>query len=187
MTVVPVQAFDGVLDRMKHGRLVLDIDNFANRAGIAPECIWTSAKTAPAISNDDLSYLQKCLVLAREKHIPGLVYTGTSDVTEKFSLMCGALVRAFVDARLMTMMEVVDLVTKGEQPEATVLFVPNFYATNDFGKFDMRKSSALGDMLVHRAAHHLPTVLKVDTMKDLHEKFGSHVKGIFEKMVHQGV
>lgn len=183
--MVPPIAFEsGVLDKTKHGRLVLDIDQYAKRAGIAPECIWTSAKDN--LSPQEVKYLQKCLMLAHQD-TPGLVYSGDGDVSWRFCLMVGALIRAFVDARSMTAMEVVDQITHGDHPEATVLFVPNFFSAVEFGKFDMRRASALGDMLVYRAAHHLPTVIKVDSLSGVSDRFGSHVGGIIKKMVHQGV
>lgn len=182
MTVVPATAFETGVLSSKHERLVLDIDHYADRAGITPTHIWTSAKTS--LSEPDVKYLTKCLKLAQEG-IPGAVYEGTKDYTEQMALMAGALIRAFVDARVMTVAQVLEAIDDGDHPEATVLFIPNFFSLHEFSKYDMKKAAALGDLLTHRAMRHEPTVIKVDSINDMFSRFGAHAVGLIEKMVHQ--
>ena len=74
MTTIPESALKaGVLDASRHARLMLDIDRYAARAGIAPSFIWTPAKGM--LTSDTVQFLQKCLVLASAGR-PGAVFVG---------------------------------------------------------------------------------------------------------------
>lgn len=180
MTVVPVEAFQsGVLNAQKHERLILDIDRYARRAGIAPQYIWTSA--VQELSAPEVEYLQKCLMLAKNG-TPGLVYEGAGDPSERMAIMAGALVRAFVDARLMPAMQVFEYVGDGEYPEATVLLIPNFHVEAATGKYDTKKIAALGDVLCKRAVLGLPTIIKIDNAVSAGNRFGQQVAGIMHRM-----
>jgi len=174
MIRVPAKAFeDGILDPVKHARLILELERFADRAGIDPKWVWTSA--VKELNQNLISYLRKCLVLAREKNQYGIVFIGKDDMTNVMSSMAGALIRSFVDGRLMSAQTIADLVLEGEQPDATVLFCPNFFAAEEFGRFDNRKISALGDMLTYRVSRGLQTVIHVDDMAKFKQKFGGRV------------
>lgn len=183
--VVPEAAFNsGVLDGVRHMHLLADLEYYAERAGVDPHYIWTPA--ASQLTKEEISYLRRCLVLAKTENVSGLVYTCPGDVTKRFAVMCAALLRAFVDARLMTAQQVVESVKSTGGPEATVLFIPNFYSAMEIGKFDNARVAALGDVLCNRAALGLQTVIHVADVKSVKDKLGGRVASILETMRHAG-
>jgi hypothetical protein len=167
----------GVLDPVVHAVLVQDLPRYADRAGIDPKYIWTSALTG-FLTQNEISYLRRCRLLAHDHGVFGLCYAGAGDVTHKFSLMAGALVRAFVDARVMTAQQVLDEVKEGGHPEATVLLVPNFFSRSEFGRFDTSRAAVLGDLLCHRAARGEQTVIHVDSPEECKLKLGPRVAAL---------
>jgi hypothetical protein len=181
MIPIPVEAFkNSVLDPLKHNRLILELDRYCERCGINPKWFWTPA--VGFLNQNLISYLRKCLVLSQaEKPIYGICFYGKNDMTDVMSSMAGALMRCFVDGRLMSAQTITDLVLDGEQPEATVLFCPNFFAAEEYGRFDTRKISALGDMLTYRVARGLQTVVHIDDMAKFKTKFGGRVLDLIEK------
>jgi hypothetical protein len=181
MIPIPEEAFkNGLLDPLKHNRLILELERFCERCGIAPKWFWTPA--VGFLNQNLVSYLRKCLVLAQaEKPIYGICFVGKADMTDVMSSMAGVLMRVFVDGRLMSAQTIADLVLDGEQPEATVLFCPNFFATEEYGRFDTKKISALGDILTYRVARGLQTVIHVDDMAKFKVRFGGRVVDLVEK------
>ena len=179
MIPIPEEAFkNGVLDPLKDDRLIVDLERLCERCGIAPRWFWTPA--VGYLNQNLVSYLRRCLVIG-EEGICGICFTGKDHTTDIMSSMAGALMRCSVDGRLMSSQTIADLVLDGEQPEATVLFVPNFFAAEEFGRFDTKKISALGDMLTYRAARGLQTVIHVDDMAKFKTKFGGRTVSIIEK------
>jgi hypothetical protein len=94
--------------------------------------------------------------------------------------MAAALVRAFVDARVMTAGAVVDSARDGGVV-ATVLLIPNLYSPEEVGKFDQVKVGVLGDVLTSRAAEGLQTVVWVHSMEGVLKSFGQRVHVLLTK------
>src|SRR5438045_2038671 len=112
---------------------------------------------------------------AAENGIVGAYYVDTPDIMEHFALMTGALVRAFVDARMFTVQEITDMMVDGGPPDATILFIPNFFTPRDFGKYDSKKIAALMDLLYSRAAHGLLTVVAIQAPNAASEAMGDRL------------
>lgn len=166
----PADVFEKkILDPLKHARLLKNIEHYAGLAGVAPSYIWTSV--VGHLDENEVDYLRYCGRIAKEGKSAGLLYVTKDDLTEKFSLMTGALVRAFVDARMQTSAQIVEQMKAGEESEATVLFIPNFFSEAEFGKYDSYKCAALGELLSRRIARGLQTVIRVESL----EKAKSHL------------
>jgi hypothetical protein len=175
-TQVPAVAFQQkVLDLNRHGPIVLDIDHYARRAGIAPRHIWTPA--LPKLGPNEIKYLKQWRSLPA-KGVVGAYYVAEKDIVSHMAVMVGALVRAFVDARMMTVRDIVEMVDDGEEPDATVLFIPNFYMAPEYGRYESRKIAALMDLLYSRAARTIPTVIHLSDRKSATEAFGEAFLGL---------
>jgi hypothetical protein len=179
-THVPVEAFERkVLDHNRHGPIVGDIDHYARRAGIAPHHIWTRASLK--LGPDEIKYLKQCRSLAATGKV-GAYYIGEKEIVSHMALMVGALVRALVDARMMMVRQIVEMADDGDDPEATVLFIPNFYMVDEFGKYDSRKIAALMDLLYSRAARSQPTVIHLSDHKMAAETFGKPLRDLLTSL-----
>jgi hypothetical protein len=175
-THVPAEAFkQKVLDSGRHQRLVMNIEHYASRAGISPHHIWTAARKTfgPA----EIDYLEQSISRAATG-VVGAYYVGENDIVSHMARMVGALVREFVDARMMTVQDIVKLDEDGEEPDATVLFIPNFYMAHEYGKYDSRKIAVLMDLLYSRAARSQPTVIHLSDKTKAIVTFGKTLPGL---------
>ncbi len=166
-----------VLDRIKHGRLIVEAERLAQRAGIDPTWICTTALT---LGQNEISYLRQCRKIAREKNVLGLVYYTKEDLNSRFSLMVGALIRMFIDAQMKTVQDIVYLVEDGDRVEADVLFIPNFFVTESFGKYESRKVAALSEVLTHRSALCQQTVIRIDDKEEFVKRYGASLHNMVE-------
>lgn len=147
------------------------------RAGIDKAALYKPV--VGVLDTEMVDYLKWVKTLASDG-ILGLALTG-SDKTDTMVLMTAALVRAFVDARLMTTSAILTDLKGGDHPEATVLFVPNLFSAEESGKFDQQRHQALGDVLTVRAARGLQTVIGVDSMNKFKAAFGDRVASLVAK------
>jgi hypothetical protein len=180
VTTIPAAAYDEhVLDPVKHVGLAADIDFYAERAGIKPHWIWTSA--LPFLTKQEVGYLRACKTIYENSGCVGAFYLGADDVTERMSRMVGALVRGFVDARLLSAQRLIDYVDSGQLPEATVLFCPNFYSSPEFGNFSERRIAALSTVLYERASSGQQTVIHIDHRKKAMGHFGQRFLSLVDQ------
>ncbi len=176
------KAYDAkILDPIKHGQLLLQIDHWAARAGINPKWIWTSAFFS--LEQRDISYLRCCLRTHSFNFMdgkPGVAYDGFRDLTIKMSAMAGALVRAFYDARVMTSQQVVELIEDHEQPEASLLLIPDFFITKNFGEYDHKRIAALTGAVTYRVQKGLQTVVHIDDLNQFKATFGKRAYSLIK-------
>jgi aspartate carbamoyltransferase catalytic subunit len=78
----------------------------------------------------------------------------------------------------MTVRDIVEMADDGEEPDATVLFIPNFYMAHEYGRYESTKIAALMDLLYSRAARSKPTVIHLSDTKGATEAFGEMLSGL---------
>lgn len=175
-------AYDsGVLDPAVHDRLVKDLGSYAEDAGVPPEMIWTSMKEY--CDSEEIEWV-KGYQRVRYSLQPGFAYVGKMypAVDLRMMAMAGAFVRNFVNARVMSLQNVLTHTRTGGIA-ASVLLIPNFYTGKSGGTLPAWQVGLIGDLLVHRASHQLVTVVCVDSWKGLQADYGAviyrHVKERF--------
>ena len=152
----------GVLTEEKHGRLIDCLEAISHDAGVAPRYIY-SATPRHALSDTEIGW-----VTAFRRHkdtgVAGLVYFGQGfapSVTERMSLIAGALTRNAIRARLFQASVLAKRVDDGDQPTATCLLVPNFYEGLIKNQRDRSAARMLVDVLLGRAARGEQTVVYI--------------------------
>lgn len=163
----------GVLQPEHHDRLVANIDQIAQRAGLGmanKHMIWTSADLKTA----EMNWCQLAVEMARtDTAWPrlqiGICYTQNQFEAEQTMLaMTGLLVRNFVDARMMTRMDVVAERKDNRGPiEATVLMVPDFALPEYVESMPAWERTAMAEFVHERIRDGLPTCLFVGVSMDL--------------------
>lgn len=165
---VPPEAFaNKVLDPIKHRELILRVQHFADRAGIAPHYLWTPAIK---LGEDEIAYYKTCRRGAEK--MAGAVYFNRHDIISRMAMVTGAFVRAFLDARMVMVREVVEAAEDGGSIDARILFIPNFYMAHEFGRYEQKKVAALTDVLYSRAARGEPTIIHIDNQQKAETVFG---------------
>jgi hypothetical protein len=161
----------GVLKQGVHERLVLRIDEFAKRAGIPKEAIYTQtlADACPSIEVRDwvMNYRQRL-----SKGSAGLAVVHPLPVDSWLRAVTGCFLRNFVDARYLTCETVINAMKDGEPPEGTVIVIPNLNIPTTHAGIEEWHASLLYDFMLYRQAAGLPVVLGFTAMnyKKMHDR-----------------
>lgn len=173
MNAVAQMAFESeLLDKDYHMELIKDIDRVVARAGIPREMIWTSMKGI--CSQDEIEWAM-AYSKNRLKGVGGLVYTGKMEgsIEDRMMAMTAAFLRNYIDARMMTLQEVLDATSDKAMPDPSVLLIPNFFISKGSGgQIASWKINDLLGMLISRRAQNKMTILYVQSIADLKKEYG---------------
>ena len=172
-----------------HDRLLQDAEAVARRAGIPLTMLWTSATT---YCNDDELEYTKQLTQHSVENVFGFLYTGkkfalgTHPVSMRMMALAGACVRNFIDARVMTVQDVLSGLKKDLQPSATVLLIPNFFISKEQGgNIPSWQVAGLLSLLFNRMASGQQTFLYVEDIDDMAMQYGDafreHLNNYFRR------
>ena len=114
----------GILNEEHHGRLIKALDEISFTAGIPPAYIentirdYTDGKEIDWITNYSTN----------KTKYSGLVFLGVKKPEIRIMALCGALIRLFIDARVLSLGSLVPLKdgqTTSDATEPSVLLIPN--------------------------------------------------------------
>jgi hypothetical protein len=159
----------GVLDRKIHERMVKAIDRYAQQAGIPVAAICTHL--AHYVGEDEQEWVSEYLASPRNDPPPGLLYVGAwPDVGTRMTGIAGAFIRNFVDARVVTVHQLVE----ADFPDCAVLLVPNFYAPG--GNLTAWRAAKLVDGVLVRLHAGRPVVLHVADLDTMETAYGAPLR-----------
>lgn len=122
----------GVLKREVHGPLIADRIAISRRSGLGQgniSSMWS--KLPPDTQGYEREWLKALVQAPYGKHA---FYTGKpAAAREKFIAFTGALLRNFMDARLLSVDEIADIYFENHAVEADVLFIPDFVIPGETG------------------------------------------------------
>jgi hypothetical protein len=172
----------GVLSKEVHARLVANLQGYADDAGIQP--FWLATSMKDVCSPAEVQFVRQLPMARAENAKFSFAYVGNSQnspVEMRMYAIAAALVRNFTRARVMHLNQVLEIISAGELPEATVLLVPNFFFSAEEGG-DLRSWMKIGllDMLYARKAAQQPTILSVSNMKMLDKQYGGQFRAFIE-------
>lgn len=174
MSLVDEAVRDGVLDRRIHEQMILRLEAVAERAGVPVEAICRPL--ARYAGRQEAEWCRQVIRRRNGTLPPGLAYVGAwRDVDRRMEGLAGALVRNFVDARVMTASQVLD----GE-PDCLVLLVPHLSAGTDL------KAALLADALVGRFHAGRATVLHVQSLDQVGARFGASLRDVVGQLEVRG-
>lgn len=174
------ETYKPVLDPKTHARILADKENLARVANIPVSMLFESAKKYcdPA----EIDWLTRFPVNRRMNR--GLVLTGnhTPPPEIKMMAMTAALVRNYVDARVITAQALLQSIEdgKGEVPDPTVMFVPNLFVRHGGKGLPAWKVQILYDLLLSRFTAGKVSVLYVESMDAMGAEYGHTFTGHFE-------
>lgn len=171
----------GVLKPEHHERLVADLDNFAQDAGIQPHWIWSHLPET--VTSAEIEYL-KGFRRHAVNGTSGLILVGKNEhgrVETHMSAMAGFLVRNFIRARVMTLGTILDMLPKQEMPELTCLLIPNFFlSVSEGGTVAPWQVNSLFDYLTYRHVSGLQTIIYASDTSLLGKEYGLAFKRLIE-------
>lgn len=170
MLQIPQEAFSaGLLSKSFHDRLIADLPQLSAKAGIPPKFVW--APLSQYCQSDDLAWVRSI----RDDETAGLAYIGKTNPTVETKMMAitGACMRNYIDARLMTVQDVLSRLKADNMPSPTVLLVPNFCLDKaEGGDIPSWQVSSLLGLLYGRMAKGLKTVLYCGSLAALEKSYG---------------
>lgn len=177
---------DSVLSVEKDQMLIRDLMKYARAAGIAghPEYIYQSIKGVKGVTKEDLALSRKLPNLKKEG-VAGILYVATdlSVITHKFMALTGLMVRNYIDACYMPVVELSQMLMDGGSPTARILFIPDFSVVqgknrNDISKIEPMlgwKRELFQGCLVKRQSENLQTVIAVASEEALKKVYGPEI------------
>jgi hypothetical protein len=168
----------GILDPVEHARLLLDIDNIRDTANIPMEYLTRSMTNYCAQPDVDW-------VRGFKQHntagIHGLVMVGSKDADSRMMAMCGALLRNFIDARVIPLNTLMALQKDDSAPMPTALFIPNLYL-DSFGKsLSSWQVQTIYDLLLQRLGSGKQTILYIESLDGFRNLYGQVALDHLEK------
>ena len=113
----------------------------------------------------------------------GLVYVGrkpASPVAQRMMALAGACLRNFINAKVMTVQEVLARLKEGNMPNPSVLFIPNFFIGKEHGgAIPAWQVAGLWGLLLDRQAEGCQTFLYVEDMDAMAAQYGDTFKDHF--------
>lgn len=161
-----------VLDKQVHARLIQDMEHVCQTAGLARKYVENSmmGNAEP----EEIDWFKNYRVYRQE--YSGLLFVGKQPkIEDRIYYLCGAFLRNFVDARVMTLQAVLpqkdDEATNAFDP--TVLLVPNLHVKTHGGKpLTSWQAQALYDLVLSRMSAGKQTVFFVEDMEQLGKDYG---------------
>lgn len=181
MTTIQDKAYEShLLVPEVHSRLVQDIENVARAAGIPMNLIWTSA--TEYCTEQEIEFTRTLPQHAVEG-VYGFMYLGTKHqqpVAMRMMALAGACIRNFINAKVMTVQDVLAACRKDAMPKPTVLFIPNFFVGKEQGgAIPAWQVSGLLGMLLNRQAEGLQTFVYVEDVDAMGAQYGDAFKQHF--------
>lgn len=165
----------GLADPVFHERLIADIQGAVRQAGIPESFVWTAMPKY--CGKTEVAYVtQMKKHMDREDPVYGLVYVGKikgKPVNDRMMAIAGTCLRNYINAKVMTLQDVLDAMKNNEMPSPTVLLIPNFFLSKKSGGHiaDWEISSLIS-LLYKRQQEQKQTILYVGDWGGLGSEYG---------------
>lgn len=169
----------GLLDPAVHRKLVENMDRICAQARIPAMYVHT-CPLSKFCDEADIHWVREFHKWT-DRNIAGMAYSGAiTRVEDRMLSIAGALVRNYIDAKVMTVQEAINTTKDDEAPMCSALLIPNFYLPRDAGgRIPEWQVSILSGLLMTRFSRGLQTVVYVadhDKMiRDYGEMTASHI------------
>lgn len=157
------------LDPVRHKRLLEDLEHICSVAHVPQKHVRESM--VGYCDSLEIDWVVNFHIY-RETY-PGLLIEGKKgSATDRCMAIAGALLRNFIDARVLTVSKLLEYHEGPGVPEPTVLIISNLQINNHGKPFTAWQLAVIYDVLVRRWTANLPTVVAVDDMEALTQNYG---------------
>lgn len=157
-----------ILDPVHHQRLIADMEHVCRTANVLPMYVHQSMKgfCQPA----EIEWVKHF-----RDHLQngtGLVLTGAESPETRMMSIAGALIRNFVDARVISLTNMLEMRDNNSLPDCRVMLVPNLFLRSAGKALPAWKVQIVYDILLARMTFSKPTVIYVEDMNALAAEYG---------------
>lgn len=167
---MPTQGVTDVLDAKEHSRIIADFERVCTTAGVQGHFLYESMLhyCGPV----EVDWVKKFWTY-KAQGISGLVLHGVPRPDTRCQSMAAALVRNYVDARVIPLNTMIDHTQNGNAPASpTVLLIPNLFMSAMGKNLPAWRIQAIYDVLLERSTKGKPTVVYVEDLKGLVTVYG---------------
>lgn len=159
-----------VIDKDKHARLLQDLDHICETANITKAMIYRSA--TEFLQPVELDWLQNFYAYRDAGENLLLVGKHTPGPDTKMMAIAAALLRNFIDARVIPLNTLISACEKGDPPDPTVLLIPNLYVWSEGKALPAWKIQSVYDLLLQRLTMGKPVVAYVEELAPMEKSYG---------------
>lgn len=167
---MPTQGVTDVLDAKEHSRIIADFERVCTTAGVQGHFLYESMTHYCGATEVD--WIKKFWTY-KAQGVSGLVLHGVPRPDTRCQSMAAALVRNYVDARVIPLNTVIDGTQNGNVlPNPTVLLIPNLFMSAMGKNLPAWRVQAVYDVLLERSIKGKPTVVYVEDLNGLVAVYG---------------
>jgi hypothetical protein len=160
----------GLLDAKEHSRIIADFERVCTIAGIQGHFLYDSM--TKYCGEIEVEWVKKFWSYKKEG-MPGLVLLNIKRPDTRCQSIAAALVRNFVDARVIPLNTLLDSTMNGSTPPSpTVLLIPNLFMTAMGKNVPAWRVQVMYDLLLERSIRNKPTVVYIESMEGLVRLYG---------------
>lgn len=159
---------DSILDPQQHERLIQDMAHVCKTANVLPTYVHKSMYGI--CSEDEISWVQN--FRTHQSQGTGLALVGVDNPEARIMSIAGALIRNYVDARVLSVASVLSLRDANSLPDCTVLLIPNLFMRSKGTGLPSWKIQIIYDLMLSRLTSNKPTVVYVEDMDALASEYG---------------
>lgn len=163
----------GIMDPVAHARLIADLPHICDVAGVRPSFMEESmvGYCSPAEVEWVRQFPQK---FKMGKLDLGLVLEGVSKSSTRCQAIAAALIRNFIDARVIPLNRLLEMHNEGQVPMPTVLLIPNLYVSAVGTGIPAWRIQVAYDLLLQRSVKNKSSVVCIEEMGSLGMAYGAH-------------
>ena len=160
----------GILDAKEHSRIIQDFDRVCSQAGIQGHFLYDSM--TKYCGPTEVEWVKRFWKFKAEG-LSGLALVGVNRPDTRCQAMAAALVRNYVDARVIPVNTLIDhAMNGGTVPSPTVLLVPNLFMVALSKSTPAWRAQIVYDILLERSTKSKPSVVYVENMAGLKSVYG---------------
>jgi len=160
----------GILKYQKHWRMVQNIGMYAEQAGIPEYFIYNTSEGV--LLETDVAYLEE-FSSQFSKGISGAVIEGKENFLDRMYSMVGVLIRNFIDARFITLQDLIKEIKAGNPPKSKLICIPNFALDkSEGGNVATWEMSNVLSWMLNSHSQGRQVVVYVETLDYINQQYG---------------
>jgi len=174
---------EAMLDPVEHSRIIADEQQVCTTAGVQARFLRSSM--TGFCGPDEVEWVKKFWQHHAEG-MPGLVLEGISRPDTRCQAIAGALVRNFIDARVIPLNTILNMASDGGVPSPSVLLIPNLFMSAMGKNVPAWRIQILYDLLLERSTQGKESVVYVEDLKSLVHVYGVPFRDFLEgfRLIH---
>jgi len=174
-----------ILDPETHSRLLEDLDRVCTAAGVLKKFIYD-----PLLEHSTPEVVEWVTNIRLQQGGLALVGKRRKPIEMEMMAIAAACIRNFIDARVLTLQQVLRGMGEASVQTPSVLLIPNFYVPRmDDSKLPHWQTSQVMDLLITRMAAGKPSIVYIQDWAGVSREYGpamqTHIENHYTILVDQ--